>query len=517
MLKFNENLRNISIIFIVGFIIRSIPNLLTGHPVGYDTIDYATQIYDWKNILQNPNIIFQTPLFILLADFLFLFSNLEPFIILRFLQPIIYGLLVTSFYYVCKALYKWNLKWIFFGTLLFSLQTVTLRISWDLLKNELGLVLLLITLTRLKNPRTYSFVLLTILIVLSHQIISFMLLGIIFFLLLRHSVRNDYVMIKKLLLPSVPFFIFVALQFFFHVGLINLNNEIDQSIFLPIIASIPLVKSLPFPFINYMIGEGLTNYQQSYLFLLVDVVSLYLASFLLILPFIIYEFLAVQKKTFRDLLNPINIWTILCSLPVLNVILFPIFALFSWHRWMFMLIVPYSIYATIGIMNLSTKLRSNGFNKFFHISILIILFIACLLYSVMPHSNSLSLYSTLNPSSKYAPTTMMRNTVSLYDVPYLSNVFAWIDQKLDNKSCLLVKDAFVDWVKIFSSTNLTVFNYKNQDVHDGLNYAQSLNYTDMYWLWWDNGIGLQWYGQIIPSYFIPVYQSCTLVIYKYTH
>jgi hypothetical protein len=499
----------------VGFIIRSIPNLLTAHPVGYDTIDYATQLYDWKNMLQDPNIIFQTPLFILQSDFLFILSNLEPFIILRVLQPVIYGFLVASFYYVCKVLYNWNSKWVFFGTLLFSVQTVALRISWDLLKNELGLVLLLITLTRLKKPRTFSFVLLTILIVLSHQIISFMLLGIIFFLVMGYYIRNDYVRIKNLLLSSIPFFIFVALLFFFHIGLINLNNEIDRSIFLPIITSIPIVKSLPFPFINYMIGEGLTNYQQSYFFLLVDVFSLYVASFLLILPFMIYELVVVRKKTFRNLLNPINIWTILCSVPILNVILFPIFALFSWHRWMFMLIVPYSIYATIGIMNLSTKFRSNSLRKYFHISILIILFIASLLYSLMPHTNSLSLYSTFNPASKYSPTTMMRNTVSLHDVPNLPTVVTWADHNLDSKSCLLVKDAFVDWVKILSSTNLTVFNYKNQDVLAGFNYVRNLNYNDIFWLWWDNGIGLQWYGQIIPSYFVPVYQSGSLVIYKY--
>lgn len=517
MLKSNQNLRNMSILFIVGFTIRSIPNLLTAHPIGYDTIDYATQLYDWKNMLQDPNIIFQTPLFILISDFVFFISNVEPFIILRFLQPVIYGSLVASFYHACKALYHWDSKWVFLGTLLFSVQTVALRISWDLLKNELGLILLLIALTRLKNPRTYSFVLLTMLIVLSHQIISFMLLGIIVFLLLSYYARNDYVKTKNLLLSSVPFFIFVALLFTFHVGLIKINNDFDRSIFLPIINSIPINKSLPFPFINYMIGEGLTNYQQSYFFLLVDVFSLYGASFLLILPFIMFEFLVVRKKTFRNLLNPINIWTILCSLPILNVILFPVFALFSWHRWMFMLIVPYSIYATIGIINLSTKLRNNRFRKVFHISILVILFTASLLYSVMPHSNSFSLYSTFHPSSKYSPTTMMRNTVSLSDVPYLPHAFAWIDQKLDNKSCLLVKDAFVDWVKILSSTNLTVFNYKNQDVLDGLIYAQNLNYTNIYWLWWDNGIGLQWYGQTIPSYFATVYQSNTLVIYKYTY
>ena len=504
-----------SILFIIGFIIRSIPNLLTAYPIGYDTIDYATQLYNWKNMLQDPNIIFQTPLFILLSDFLFISSNIDPFTILRFLQPTLYGFLVASFYYACKTLYAWNSKWVFFGTLLFSMQTVMLRISWDLFRNELGLVFLIITITRLKKPRTVSYILLTMLIALSHQIISFILLGIIGFLLVNHHLRKDYVKTKNLALSSVPFFIFIALIFFFHTGLINLNNETDQGIFLPVITSIPIIKSLPFPFINYMIGEGLTNYHKSYFFLVIDVISLYVASFSVILPFILYELLVVRKETFKNLSDPINIWAILCSLPLLNVILLPIFALFSWHRWMFMLIVPYSIYATIGIINLSAKLRSKGFRKFFHLSIVTILFIACLLYSVMPHTNSLSLYSTLNPSSKYSPTTMMRNTVSLSDVPNLATVFAWADQNLDNKSCLLVKDAFVDWAKIFSSTNIMVFNYENQDVLAGFNYARNLNYTDVYWVWWDNGIGLQWYGQIIPSYFVPVYQSGVLVIYKY--
>ena len=31
----------------------------------------------------------------------------------------------------------------------------------------------------------------------------------------------------------------------------------------------------------------------------------------------------------------------------------------------------------------------------------------------------------------------------------------------------------------------------------------------------DNGVGVQWYGQEVPDYFVPVYQVNTIVIYKY--
>jgi hypothetical protein len=310
--------------------------------------------------------------------------------------------------------------------------------------------------------------------------------------------------------------IILALVFFFRIDVTQLNHQnTNQSIFSPTIISYPLNKSRPFPFVNYIVGEGLTNYQGSYFSLLIDVFSLYAASFMLILFFIIYELIIVQKDILRNTLNPIRMWMIVCTLPILNCILFPVFALFSWHRWMLMLIVPYSIYATAGIIKLSDNLSFVQLRKYFQIMILIILGISCLSYLTLPHSNSLSLYSAFNPSSKYAPTTMMRNTVPLDDVAHLVTVFPWADQHLEQKSCLLVKDAFLDWAKIFSSTNLSLINYKNQDVLTGLNYARSLNFTDIYWLWWDNGVGLQWYGQIVPDFFVPVYQSDAIVIYKH--
>jgi hypothetical protein len=86
---------------------------------------------------------------------------------------------------------------------------------------------------------------------------------------------------------------------------------------------------------------------------------------------------------------------------------------------------------------------------------------------------------------------------------------------LEQKSCLLVKDAFLDWAKIFSESNLTLINYKNQDILTGVNYAHSLNFTDIYWIWWNDGVGLVWYGQVVPDYFVSVYQLDTINIYKY--
>jgi hypothetical protein len=133
----------------------------------------------------------------------------------------------------------------------------------------------------------------------------------------------------------------------------------------------------------------------------------------------------------------------------------------------------------------------------------------------MPPNSPLSPYAALNPSRKYSPVTMMRNTLTLDDVPYLETVFTWLIKTMDTSSCLLVKDAFVDWAKILILTNMTLINYRNQDVFDGVQYARALSYSDVYWVWWDNGIGVQWYGQKVPNYFMPVYQANAIVIYKY--
>jgi hypothetical protein len=500
--------RNFLLLFIIGFSIRSIPNLLTPYPIGYDTIDYANTMlnvrFDFRNLLN-----FQTPLFILIPSVLSTLSSSHPFIILRFLQPILYGLLITSYYYATRRIYHWNKKWVIFSALIFCFQTTSLRLSWDLLRNELGLTILLFTLPKIANPRkSYSLILLPILVVLSHELTSVLLFVIVLGLAVRDIFYANLPSAKILILSILPSMI-IFISFFFFGSLIpnvtaNLVNDY----------SLPVNQTTTFPFVDYLSGEWTVDYEGSYLYLVFDVFSVFLASFLPLLPFLIKK---LSSFTPVRNVNSIDLWAGFCAIAFLNCLVSPTFALLAWHRWMFLLIIPYSLYAVEGIMTIREK-------KMFNISFkTIIAVITCsiylglaILYLSSSYTNPLSLSAFINPASKYLPTTMLRHTTPIEDTLSITHTFQWINQHFTNQTCILVSDAFIDWARLNVNTEIPIINYRNKKVNDGLSFAQSLGYSEIYWLWWDNGVGLDWYGQSIPEVFTPVFQLDDMAVYKYS-
>lgn len=510
-MRAREDEKNLLLALAIGTVIRSIPNVVTPYPIGYDTIYYTTQILDWRNCISDPNIVFKTPLHILILGPIYATTGLDPFVILRIIQPLLYGLLATSFYYAARNVYKWETRQALLATIIFSLQTTTLRISWDLLRNELSLAILLFTLPKLKNHEreSWAFTILSILVVLSHQLTSAILFFIITFFFVNHIRKKEYNQAQKLLLASSPSALLFTCMLAYNMGIIGFPTAQIPSIF-PTIISIPIKRSLPFPFSNYLAGEGFVDYNHSYLFLLTDVVSLHVASYLLILPFVIVGFRDLREET-------MDLWTGFCAFGSLMCLVAPQYSLLLWDRWMQLLVVPYTSYATEGIIKLSNKriLKRSRSN---------LPFIACTIYAIIavlymttPYTNPVSLYAAVWPSSKYSPPTMQRNTSPVEDTPDIERAFRWLNNNMEKSSCLLTREAFLDWAKIYLKKDGTIVSYQNKFVSEGLQYAKALNYSTIYWIWWDNGIGLKWYGQPIPEEFKPIYKTGNIVIYKYTY
>ena len=126
-MRFTEDGKGLLLAFGVGTLIRSVPNLVTPYPIGFDTIYYAIQILDWRSSLANPNVVFQTPLHLLILGPVYGLTGLDPFVILRVVQPLLYGVLVMSFLYAARNLLGWELRRAFLAALIFSLQTAMLR------------------------------------------------------------------------------------------------------------------------------------------------------------------------------------------------------------------------------------------------------------------------------------------------------------------------------------------------------------------------------------------------------
>jgi len=84
--------------FIIGMIVRSIPNLVAGMPIGYDTPLYAVHILDWKYLLSDTNALFRSPLLSFILGLFYEMTHVDPFVMLDATQPLLYGLLAASFY-----------------------------------------------------------------------------------------------------------------------------------------------------------------------------------------------------------------------------------------------------------------------------------------------------------------------------------------------------------------------------------------------------------------------------------
>jgi hypothetical protein len=178
-----------------------------------------------------------------------------------------------------------------------------------------------------------------------------------------------------------------------------------------------------------------------------------------------------------------------------------------------MLVVPYTLFATYGVMTIGNRITSH---KLLAITFLSIYATTSILYMVSPSVNPISTYAVLWPSTKYSPATMLRQRTPIEDTPFIEQAFNWLNENMESNACLLTRETFLDWARICLKKNATIIDYWTKDVSIGLQYAKMLNYSDIYWIWLDEKLGMMWYGQKTPSEFKLVSKMGDILIYKYT-
>jgi len=130
---------------------------------------------------------------------------------IKALSVILLGLLGLAIFFYANISLLWSSKKSLFVSLLGTLYFVSLRISFDLLRMELALIFLFLTLILLnksseeKVGRNSFFLAISMLLVtLSNQIIAVLLFAIILTLIFRSFLKKDRVLIRKLVLISFP-------------------------------------------------------------------------------------------------------------------------------------------------------------------------------------------------------------------------------------------------------------------------------------------------------------------------
>jgi hypothetical protein len=143
--------------FLIPLGIRAIPEILVGpYPIGWDTIafyvpntlDWATGKTGWLTMLGT------APLMYMISVPVYWVSRVNPVWIFKIMGPILYGCMIRALFRFLKIGLKWPDKQALGGALLTSLYFVTLRISWDLYRNMLGLTFILLSLPLLGNLET---------------------------------------------------------------------------------------------------------------------------------------------------------------------------------------------------------------------------------------------------------------------------------------------------------------------------------------------------------------------------
>src|SRR5207245_1070567 len=173
--------------FLIPLFIRTIPEILVGpYPIGWDTIafyvpttlDWAAGKTGWVTVLGT------APLMYMLSIPAYLLTRVNPVWIFKVMGPILYGGMIWALFRFIRTGLKWPEKQALGGALLTSLYFVTLRISWDLYRNMLGLTFILLSLPLLedwKTPRKQALLsILTVLAVASDQltgVIALVLIG----------------------------------------------------------------------------------------------------------------------------------------------------------------------------------------------------------------------------------------------------------------------------------------------------------------------------------------------------
>lgn len=480
--------------FFAGFIIRMVPELLAfPHPIGFDTVYYAALMKSgviWPHLASFFTISW---LFPAVSVSLYNIFNGDPFMFLKILAPLLFGLNVAGVFWFANKMLNWNMKICLFAGIFFAFQLASLRISWDLLRNTLGLGLLLFTLPFIKRfdgkGNIPCFLLFSLLSVFAHEYAAatliVLVLGSILWSLLRGENFGKYKRLFFAFLPALSVFSaglylrFFPVRYKVETNVINAGDTVYANV------------GRLFFLTNYLNVKTSVDMYVSYSDLASSVAVLFC---LLYLPYIFL----VWKGFLKDRI--LALWTFLLLVGAFGCLVVPFCALQYWHRWMFMLVYPFTFYAVNGVKKYwndhkAGKLLFADKKVSGMICITFLLGFVYLATPVLMSTVNVGLFS-VNPVNKYFS---FSPTVPYQDVDSVKEAMAWLDKRLDENSCLLVHHAFLFWGQLYLNKSHRLIHFEN-DLNMAVDKAYELDFSHIYFVWWNEPIG--WYGITVPEFFI---------------
>jgi len=436
------------IIFVLTFVafvgIRGIAEIQAGElPAGWDPINYYapwTVAYMNQGIL-NQHFIGAPPLVFTL---IILMTNLTQnvWLAIKILAPILYGVLGLSVLYFTRSYLSWDKRKSMICALLLMSQTAALRLSWDLFKNQLAISLLFFQLPLIFSASKNSgrktklaIIVLSLFIVLAHQFVAVVYFVILLSIILKKRKATSFK--KFLLYANLP-----ALIIFVGIFVIYSGGTEASLLAYPDIGTIDFFKVIHYvdaP--TFSIFKNYLSLYGSYSNLLTQSMTLFILLYAPLLPLVLFGFWNDESLTPFLTLNLIGAF-----LPLVS----PSFALLDFMRWMWMLIYPFSIYATNALFKLINYSKNQvGFysksKKKIHlisrekiaVTIYLLFLIVFAFFYVVGDARLI-----YTPIEGYVPTSLSDKPISNEAMHNIVSDIEWLNELHQNKSTVAFLDEF---------------------------------------------------------------------------
>jgi len=512
MLRFEvTKKRAVVLSFALGFIVRLIPEILAyPYPIGYDTVVYAA-IVQRGVIWSHWTSVFSTWLLYAFWIPIYNVTQADPFLLLKLTGPLLYGLSACGVYWFSSKGLNWDPRRSLIAASFFVFQLAAFRISWDLLRNTLGMAILLFALPFLLKLESWKdfawFVLLSVLVVFGHELASVVMFTVVVFGVMVNDLlkRNRARLFKVSAAVSPSLTLFLASMY---LKVFPLQLGVETNV---INAVQPIVRPAGMFFLaNYFVGSN-SGFYSGYFDLASQVLSVFTVLYLLCLPLVLVGF-------FRN--RVLDVWTLFVVCASFSCLVMPFFALNWWDRWMFLLVYPFTFYAVVGVVKVLESANgvvrpSVGWLNWMKVSrkttvglLSCMVLVTSVYIGATLQSDNYVIISipTISRYFSVAP------TVPLRDVEGMVKVMEWLDGNMDDGSCVLVHSAFLDWARLNLDENHTLVAFST-DAKGALDAATSQGYDSVYLVWWGENIG--WYWFTVPSYFQLVFRSGRMAAFQY--
>jgi len=468
--------------FLIPLAVRAVPEILMGsHIVGFDTVGYyIPNVLTWMREGVNFwEYVATAPLFYaILMEATFLGIPLT--LTLKIMPPLLHGFLALAIYFYARKVLAWSYKKSLFVAFLATLYFVALRVSWDMLRNELGLVLLFVTLILLQKDegRWKHYALLSIsmiFVVLAHQLVAVIMFAVTAVTIVHMLFTKRHVEARSLVVTSVP----AALLFLLIVYACYIISP-----------SFAVVSGFP----ARASGGWLSLFGfASYPDMVINTLGFLLYCCLPLLPFAL-----MGARRLNNL--QIKSWLLWSLVAICSPMISPNAFIPGGYRWTLMLVFPMSFYAVEALVRFKSNTR-----RLFVAFVLLVLTTG---FVIAPYDKAFPYY-TLFPYR--VPSSMLQNTVPLSDCEDTVIALQWLKSDMHDGARLLTHRAFHGWAfLVLSMDQIIPYGYENPE--EAALEAFQDGYNQVYLIWWTDGNG--WHGQpSVSSSFKEVYKSGRIAVF----